>query len=136
MFMDYEKLLERGMKKMPKAGEHKDRLEIPKPQIMNTGSKTFFNNLVDVASAIRRDPQQLMKFLLKELATKGEMEGKRAVFQGFFTFDVINRKIELYIKTYVTCPECGKLDSKLLKEDRYTFVKCEACGARHPVSRV
>ena len=77
-----------------------------------------------------------MKFLLKELATKGEIEGQKANFQGVFSNHVINSKIETYVKIYVLCPECGKPDTKTIKEDRQNFVKCEACGARHPVSKV
>ena len=77
-----------------------------------------------------------MKFLLKELATKGEIEGTKANFQGVFSDYVIKTKLESYVKVYVLCPECGKPDTKIIREDRQFFVKCEACGARHPVSRL
>ena len=77
-----------------------------------------------------------MKYMLKELATKGEIEGAKANFQGVFSDYVIKNKVESYVKDYVICPECNKPDTKITKQDRQFFVKCEACGARHPVSRL
>ena len=34
------------------------------------------------------------------------------------------------------CPECGKPDTNLVKEDRINFLVCEACGARTSVKSV
>ena len=31
------------------------------------------------------------------------------------------------------CPECKKPDTKLEKEGRVIFIRCMACGAKHPV---
>jgi translation initiation factor 2 subunit 2 len=45
----------------------------------------------------------------------------------------INQKVEQYVKEFVLCKECGKPDTELSKEDRMSFVKCLACGAKHSV---
>ena len=45
----------------------------------------------------------------------------------------INEKISQYVKEYVLCPECGKPDTRLMKEDKFIFIKCSACGAKKPV---
>jgi translation initiation factor 2 subunit 2 len=134
--MDYEKLLDRGLKKVPKETGSGERFEIPKAKVLISGSRTTILNFSEISSRLRREPGHLMKFLLKELATKGEIEGQKATFQGTFSDFVIKNKIESYVKIYVTCPECTKPDTKILKTDRQFFVKCEACGAKHPVSRV
>jgi translation initiation factor 2 subunit 2 len=134
--MDYEKMLERGMKKVPKETGSGERFEMPKAQVLISGSKTSILNFGEIASKLRRDPKHIMKFMLKELATKGEIEGTKASFQGVFSDYVIRIKIESYVKVYVICPECGKPDTKITKQDRQFFVKCEACGARHPVNRL
>ena len=134
--MDYEKMLERGLKKVPKETGSGERFEMPKAQVLISGSKTSILNFGEIASKLRRDPKHMMKFMLKELATKGEMEGTKANFQGVFSDYAIKNKIESYVKDYVICPECGKPDTKITKHDRQFFVKCEACGARHPVSRL
>jgi len=40
------------------------------------------------------------------------------------------------MKLYVLCSECKKPDTILIKENRMTFVKCEACGARKRVEDI
>ncbi|MHA1988975.1 MAG: translation initiation factor IF-2 subunit beta, partial [Promethearchaeota archaeon] len=50
--------------------------------------------------------------------------------------DIIQKKIESYVKEYVLCKECGKPDTKLIKEGRITFLKCEACGAKSSVKSI
>jgi len=134
--MDYDKMLERGLKKVPKETGSGERFEMPRAQVLISGSRTSILNFGEIASTLRRDPKHIMKFLLKELATKGEIEGTKANFQGVFSDYVIKTKLESYVKVYVLCPECGKPDTKIIREDRQFFVKCEACGARHPVSRL
>jgi translation initiation factor 2 subunit 2 len=134
--MDYEKLLERGLKKVPKETGSGERFEMPKAHTFVSGSRTSLINLGEISSILRRDPAHVMKYLLKELATKGEVEGTKAVFQGVFSDFVINNKLEAYVKIYIICPECRRPDTKLLRDDRQYFVKCEACGAKHPVTKV
>ena len=48
----------------------------------------------------------------------------------------MNRKLDLYTKTYVACPECGKHDTKLEKERGFDFIKCEVCGARRTAGKI
>ena len=38
-----------------------------------------------------------------------------------------------YAHEFVFCPECGKPDTKLEKEDKFSFIKCLACGAKNYV---
>lgn len=129
--MDYETLLERGLKAIPKKQETEERFAVPKAIIEKAGRRTIIVNIFEIASQLRRDPNHFIKFLLKELATKGEIVGQRLFVLGVFTGETINKKIEIYVKEYVFCQECGKPDTKLFKEGRYTIMKCEACGARH-----
>lgn len=124
------------MKKVPKASKAGERFQLPRPRVLNQGMKTIIANMQELADALRRKPQHLMKFLLKELATSGEVSGKSAEFTGKFHFSLIEKKIDLYVKEYVLCPECGKPDTKLTRVDRLYFLKCEACGAKHPAKRV
>ncbi len=132
----YEKLLERGMKKVPKASESGGRFQIPKARVLNQGMKTFIANFLEISGALRREPSHLMKFLLKELATSGEVKGKSAEFTGRFPQPLIEKKIEIYVKNHVLCQECGKPDTKLIRKDRLVFLKCEACGAKHPAKKI
>lgn len=128
--MDYEALLDKGMKAVPKKTGTGERFEVPKAVLEKAGRRTIIVNIIDIASQLRRESDHFIKFILKELATKGELSGQRLFVLGVFTTDMINKKIETYVKEYVLCKECGKPDTKLIKEDRYTIMRCEACGAR------
>ena len=124
------------MKKVPDKIEDKERFEMPRMRAQIEGSRTIITNFSEVASSLRRDPKHLMKFMLKELATKGNMSGTRLEVMGNFHHEMVNKKLDLYVKTYVTCPECGKHDTKLTKERGFMFITCEVCGARHPAAKI
>ncbi|MBU0958919.1 MAG: translation initiation factor IF-2 subunit beta [Nanoarchaeota archaeon] len=131
--MDYEKLLEQAYEKVKKGTSTGERFEIPKIEGMFEGKKTILTNFLQITSHIRRKPEHFQKFLLKELATSGQLEGERLVLNNKIPSGKINDKIEAYIKEFVLCKECGKPDTELKKEDRLSFVHCLACGAKHSV---
>jgi len=132
----YEELLKKGIKKGQKDTESKERFEIPKAQVLRAGQKTIITNFTEIAGHLRREQNHLLKFLLKELATSGELAGPRLTVIGTFSEAAVDSKIEKYAKAYVFCTECKKPDTKLVKEGEYVIMKCEACGARHPVPKV
>ncbi len=135
--MDYETLLGRAIEKSPKAAARSGRWEVPKPVTMKDGLKTIIGNFYEIAAYMRRDPEHLLKFLLKELATScNSKDGKRVAVLGNFSPEAVGKKIDLYVKEFVLCRECGKPDTKLVKEERLSFIVCEACGARHSVRKV
>jgi len=132
--MSYEELLKKGLESLPKKTKATERFVMPVAKVQKAGARTVITNFNEVAAALRREPAHLLKILLKELATKGDMDrGGRLVVLGRFPEDLVNKKIDIYVKNYVLCPECNKPDTKLVKEGRYTFLVCEACGAKHPL---
>ncbi len=133
MEFDYKKLLEKGRKELPESVFKTERFEIPKVKGHIQGNKTVITNFNQIVSTMRRDPQHLLKFLLKELATPGIMDGPRLVFSRKLKSELINSKIEKYTNTFVICPECKKPDTKLIREGKVYFLKCMACGAKHPI---
>ncbi|MEM7825587.1 MAG: translation initiation factor IF-2 subunit beta [Candidatus Aenigmatarchaeota archaeon] len=134
--MEYEEMLEKAIKELPKEIKTKERFEIPKSICEIVGNKTIIKNFSEILSLIRRDANHLSKFLLKELATAGNLEGNNLVFQGRIPREMIQNKLEDYIKKFVICKECKNPDTKLIKEGRITILKCEACGARSPVEEI
>jgi translation initiation factor 2 subunit 2 len=129
---EYERLLKRGLDKVPKDVEGSGRFHIAKPQLEEAGAKTIITNFLEIASSLRRDPDTMFKFLLQQLATKGSLEGQRATIQGVFTQEQVARKIDLYMNMYILCPECGKHDTKIVHEKGRELIKCEACGHKSP----
>ena len=129
---DYEKLLNEAYKKI-KPIESKDRFEIPKIEGHFEGKKTILTNFFQIASHIRRNPEHFQKFMIKELAASGQKEGDRLVLNTNVPSAKINQKAEQYVKEFVLCRECGKPDTELIKEDRFSFIHCLACGAKHSI---
>jgi translation initiation factor 2 subunit 2 len=136
MKMDYEELLERARSQLPqKALEHK-RFEIPIPRCYVIGMKTIIHNFKEISNTLNRDPQHLLTFLSKEMATAGTLEGRRAIFKGKFGSRTVERLIKRYTEEFVFCPVCNRPDTRIVKERRLYFLVCEACGARSSIRQI
>jgi len=130
--MSYEELLKKAMDRLPKRAEEKKRFIVPAVVSEISGTKTFFRNFVEVSNALRRDTTHFSKYLFKELATPGSMQGNILVFQRNVPREMLEEKIKDYIKEFVFCKECREPDTKMVKEDKLFFIKCEACGTKYP----
>lgn len=130
---EYEKQLDRLYAKLPRTLSTKERFEVPDPQILILGNRTFIKNFKALSEGLNRSEQHLLRFLAKELATAGSLEGDQGVFQGKFNFTVMKRLLDDYIKEYVICPVCRSPDTRLIKEEKFRFLTCEACGAKSSV---
>ena len=132
----YEQLLNEAYSKVKKQETAIDRFEIPKAEGHIEGKKTIITNFSQIISYLRRNPEHFLKFMLKELASPGQLEGDRLVLNMKVPSSKINQKIEQYAKEFILCKECGKPDTELVKQDRFTFVHCLACGAKHSVGKI
>jgi len=133
---EYEKLLDRALELVPKAVFEGTRFEIPGADVIIVGNRTTLRNYRSIATALNREPEHLMKYLLRELGAAGNLEGIQAVFQGKFSKSVVDDRIKHYVEEFVLCKECGKPDTRLIKHERIYMLKCEACGARASVRGV
>jgi translation initiation factor 2 subunit 2 len=131
---DYLALLDRAKSVLPETIENHERFVLPDLDIIQEGKITIFRNFIDVTDKLRRDPQHVLQFMLKELGTPGNIDGRRAVFKAKISPMHINEKIQTYTDTYVICSECGLPDTKIEKEDRTLILVCEACGARRSIN--
>ena len=129
----YEQMLEETYSHLKQAENNGERFEIPKAEGRFEGKKTIVTNFFQMSNSLRRDPQHFMKFLLKELATPGQIEGERLILNNKIPSAKINLKIEDYAKEFVICKECKKPDTELVKEERLMFINCLACGAKHSI---
>jgi translation initiation factor 2 subunit 2 len=130
---DYENLLNRAIDQLPPEVFETKRFEPVKAYSVIQGNRTFIQNFKDVADSLNRDPQHVLKYLLRELGTAGNLEGVRAILQGKFNHFLINERIDEYIEKYVICHECNRPDTKIIREDRIFILKCAACGAKAPL---
>ena len=132
--MNYEKLLEKAKKDMPKAALEKERFEIPKIKGHLQGNRTVLSNFIQIADVFGRKPEHMLKFILKEIAAPGEIKKSGSVIIGSkVPASKINEKIRKYAYDFVLCPECGKPDTKIIKEGNINFLKCLACGSKKAI---
>ena len=129
----YESLLKRAQELLPQKNLATERLEVPKVLGHIQGNRTVISNFQAIAAIIRRPQEHFLKYLLKELATSGEVTKTALILGTKVPASRVNDKIQEYLKDFVICPECKRPDTKLEKEDNVTFIKCSACGAKHAV---
>ncbi|MBI2629999.1 translation initiation factor IF-2 subunit beta [Candidatus Pacearchaeota archaeon] len=133
---EYEKLLDEAYKKIKPVESKVDRFEIPPVEGLIEGNKTIVSNFIQICSYIRRNPEHLIKFLSKELAAPGKMDNGRLILVKKIPARRIDEVVKAYVDKYVTCKECGKPDTELIKKDNFTFIHCLACGAKYSIAKI
>jgi translation initiation factor 2 subunit 2 len=131
---DYEMLLSRLRDKLGNTTKKQaSRLELPIPQIIWVGQRTIFRNFMDFPKALNRDPEKLLLYLNKELASAGYIAGERVIFLGRKEPSSFGALIDRYVKDYLICPVCGSPDTRTEKNKKLGFLLCEACGAKSSI---
>jgi len=98
--------------------------------------RTIITNFKELADVLDRDPQHILKFLTREMATAATFHESRAIFQGKFRRESFDRLLQRYMESFVVCPVCKRPDTKILKEKRLSFLICNACGARSAIKQL
>ncbi len=129
----YKDLLKRAKEALPHTEAAKDRFQVPEADVLLEGSTTVLRNLADISDVMNREPQQVFAYLLRELGTAGSLDDRRALFKGRIAATQIDERIASYVEEYVLCSECGRPDTRIIKEDRIAILECDACGARRPL---
>lgn len=132
---NYDALLNRAVSKTPRLEMSGERFQVPRPKIFIEGRTTVWDNYEEIREKLNRNTEHFGKFILRELGTAGKAEGNRMILQGHFTSDAINALVNDYVAEYVRCAECGRPDTKLIKYDRVTTLKCDACGAQRSIQK-
>lgn len=130
---DYQSLLKRARAKVPANVGTGERFQMPVVDVQQEGKTTIIRNMGDVLDKLNRSSDHLIPILLREIGTAGSSEGGRLILQGKLTEEAVQMRLKKYVDTYVICGECGRPDTHLMKDDRTTIVKCDACGAHRPV---
>jgi translation initiation factor 2 subunit 2 len=128
---EYGRLLDEAFSKLPTLSSEKADFVIPKADILTQGAKTIIRNIAVIADRARRKPEEIARYVSKELSAPAGIEEQRLIISGKFTSDDLDRRITKYFETYVICKECHKPDTHLENADRGMYLVCEACGARY-----
>ncbi len=130
---DYKELLSRLRGSLPDTITSQARFQIPDLDVFYEGKTTVLRNFGDIVDAINREPSHLIAYLLREVGTAGNLEGRRVVFKGRVPIKHLEDRISNYVDFFVLCSECKRPDTKLIKDGRTLVLECEACGAHRPV---
>jgi translation initiation factor 2 subunit 2 len=136
MTFNYEDLLKKACAQMPQVSAKHERLELPRLMVNTVGMRTIISNFKEVADALDRDPQHILKFLTREMATAATFPDSRAIFQGKFRRESFERLLQRYLDSYVVCPICKRPDTRIIKEKRLSFLVCNACGAKSSIKQL
>lgn len=110
-----------------------ERFSLPELKGHVEGNKTMIENFFQICDVLRRKKEHLLKYLSRELAALGVFEGERLVFNRRLSSSMIKEKLQDYVQEFVICKECKKPDTEILKEQRFMFLHCLACGAKYSV---
>ena len=135
MVDSYEELLKKAYTGISEPTDTGERFVVPAVKSYPEGKTTILENFMDIAGTLNRDTEHLMKFMLGELGTAGKIDGTRAIFNGKFENDVLTAIVKNYIDDFVICSECGRPDTRLVKDDRIQMLRCDACGSHRPVRK-
>ncbi len=132
---EYEAYLDRALEQIPEVKAKDSRFVVPSPRVMIEGKTTVLENFENIVNALNRDPDHVLKYLLRELGTAGRKDGSRAIFQGRFTEEQIAGQLASYVQEFVICSECGLPDTHLVRTDRILMLHCDACGAHRSLKK-
>lgn len=132
----YEELLKKAKKDTPTKDAKPERFEFPKFKSFMQGPKTVIPNFSEVARILHRNPKHLMKFILGETGSSGELSGQRLILKGRKNQRILDAKLESYINKFVLCQECGKPDTEIRDESGISRIKCKACSAKYTVRSI
>jgi len=132
MSRQYDDLLAKARTSLEKISTKSslNRLELPDPQVIWVGNKTILRNYAEYPKLFRRDPDRVLMYLAKELATAASIDGERAIFIGRKDKASFMQLFQKYMSDNVTCPVCGSPDTHIETVSRLHFRVCEACGAQ------
>ena len=134
--MEYEKMLLEGIRCLPKEISKKERFEVPRVKGHIQGNTTVINNFHQIIQDLGGDKNHILKFLLKELATPGDVTKSALILRRKVSASSVNEKVQKYAKAFVICSLCGKPDTKMIKEGGIGFIRCMACGSKNPVKGI
>ena len=100
---------------MPEVQVKRERLEMPRIMSHTVGMRTIISNFKEISDSLDRDPQHILKFLTREMATAATFHDARAIFQGKFQRDSFERLLQRYLRVMLFVQYVKDLIQKFLK---------------------
>jgi translation initiation factor 2 subunit 2 len=133
-YSEYLKMLDEVYKAIPPIRASGEWFSIPRLKLDYEGDKSIVINFKEICELFRREPNHVMKFLVRNLATAGYItDEQKLVLQGHFSEEQIMNLLNRYVAFFVKCQNCGRPDTRLVKKAKVIYMVCEACGAESPI---
>ena len=129
VYKDYEKMLDKAYKSLPKKKDSGERFKVPEVLTQLQGNRTIFRNFDRLIKDLKREPKHAFKYISGEIGTACSIDNDTLVLSGKFSREAIQKIFNEYVSKYVLCSECQKPDTKVIDQKGIKMLKCEACGA-------
>jgi len=118
----------------------RSRTKIVPPVFAKKDRKSYVHNFLDVCKSINRDPEEVRKFLSKELnmdTSFKDNESKSLKINAIVrTGSIIENIIYKYVVDHVQCKSCKSCKTVNERVDRLTYLVCNTCKARVTITPV
>lgn len=110
----------------------KSQTRLVPPIFEKKDRKSYVHNFLDVCKSIDRDPEEVRKFLGRELnmETSFKESGSLKIDALVKNSGMIEKLIIRYVSEYVQCKSCKSCKTSTEKINRITYLVCKTCGAR------
>jgi len=137
----YQEMLQRAFNlinnKNPDSDERSRRIHLPPLEITRKAKKTMFGNFKSVCECLNRTQEHVKQYICTEQNTESSIDGNGAlVITGRLQQTQLERLVFQYVKTYVQCPVCLSVDTKLDRSNRLLFIVCNQCTAQRSVQQI
>ncbi len=110
------------------------RYQMPKMVIKvegkGNGIKTIIVNLEDIAKAINRQPDIILKYFSYSLGTITE---KNNIIKGPHKLETLGELLNKFIEKYVKCSFCSNPETLFTFDNNMLTLDCSACGHNQKV---
>lgn len=103
------------------------RYKMPAVVVTHEKKKTNCDNIQNVARALQRTPEEIMKFFSITLGCSHTV-GKKFTLTGIFSSTKLQDVLEDYISLFVMCDTCSLPETKYTVGETLSKV-CSSCGA-------
>jgi translation initiation factor 5 len=104
-------------------------------KIEGRGKKTVVSNLTEIARALNRREEEILKFISYEAGTQTKVKNDKMTINKAMMPNDLQNIIYDYIERFVLCSDCDNPETYYkfkLKKDR-VYRKCKACGGKNRI---
>lgn len=103
---------------------------VAKVEGRGNGIKTNVVNIGEISKSLKRPPTYLTKFLGIELGANNKFEAaeEKAIINGAFEQQTLQKLVDRYIEMYVVCPHCALPELDIDVVQSLVTGRCNACG--------